>query len=98
MDKSNNIEEFYYQLYGLTLRSNQPLPGLKFTSNQLPQLEINLAAKEAFEISHLAENIAGNYNFSRQIKVTDEGTNYQLCFYGCGEAVIFDIATDGKKI
>ena len=27
-DKSDNIEEFYYQLYGLTLQSNQPLTGL----------------------------------------------------------------------
>ena len=97
-DFSDNIEEFYYQLYGLTLRSNQPLPGLKFSGNKIPQVEINLTAKEAFEMSHLAEDIAGNYNFSRQTTVTTEGKNYQLCFCGCGKAVIFDIAATGKKI
>ena len=97
-DKSDNIEEFYYQVYGLTLRSNQPLPGLKFSSNKLPQVEINLTAKEAFEMSHLAEDIADNYNFSWQTRVTDEGNNYQLCFYGGGEASSFDIAPSGRKI
>lgn len=98
MSKFDNIEEFYYQLYGLTLRSNQPLPGLKFSSNKIPQVEINFTAKEAFEMSHLAEDIAGNYNFSWQTRVTTEGKNYQLCFCGGGEAAIFDIAASGKKI
>ena len=69
----DNIEEFYYQLYGLTLRSNQPLPGLKFSGNKIPQVEINLTSKEAFEIPHLAEDTPGNHNFSWQTKVTSEG-------------------------
>ena len=97
-DKSDNIEAFYYQLYGLTLCSNQPLPGLKSSSSKIPQIEINLTAKEAFEISHLTEDIAGNHNFIWQTKVTNEGKNYQLCFCGCGKAAIYDIAASGKKI
>ncbi|WP_414623436.1 serine/threonine protein kinase [Calothrix sp. CCY 0018] len=97
-DFSDNIEEFYYQVYGLTLRSNQPLPGLKFIDNKLSQVEINLTTKEGFEMSHLAEDIAGSYNFSLKTRVTTEGKNYQLCFCGGGEAAIFDIAASGKKI
>ncbi|MGB3655490.1 MAG: hypothetical protein WBA41_30365, partial [Rivularia sp. (in: cyanobacteria)] len=97
-DKSDNIEEFYYQLYGLTLRSNQPLPGLKFSGNKIPQVEINLTAKEAFEMPHLAEEIAGSYNFSWQTRVTSEGKNYIRFCGGGGEAAIFDISADGKNI
>lgn len=97
-DKSDNIEEFYYQLYGLTLRSNQLLPGLKSSSNKIPQVEINLTAKEVCEIPHLAEDIAGNYNFSWQTKVTSEGKNYQRSFCSGDKAAIFDIAASGNKI
>ena len=97
-DKSDNIEAFYYQLYGLTLRSNQPLPGLKFSSNKIPQVEINLTAKEAFEMPHLAEDIAGNHHFSWQTRVTSEGKSYQCSSYSGDQAAIYDIAASGKKI
>lgn len=88
-------EVFDYQVYGLTLRANQPLPGLIATSTPASvDIEVDLAGDGIAEIN---PDEKPDYFFKWQTQQKANGTYYQLQFRTCGR-VNFEINPTGSKI
>ncbi|MGB7442668.1 MAG: hypothetical protein WA919_16515 [Coleofasciculaceae cyanobacterium] len=93
MDKSDNIEAFYYQIYGITLSSNQPLPILTPASTfTATNIKVHLTEGN---LSNSEKKIhpRGWYQ-----KHTAEGIYYCLSLGGSKEKLDVKIAPDGKQI
>lgn len=96
-DKSDNIEAFYYQLYGLTLRSNIPLPGLISTpKNTLLNVEVKITGDTQTLL--LQKALTANYDFGCQTKTKADGNYIHLWYRSDYGRLDFEINSTGSKI
>lgn len=98
LNSSNPV--FYYQVYGITISSNQPLPGLVATSASTPadlwvELEEDKPSSPTQRV--IEEALTDRFGWQIGTKTKANGTYYQLSFHGYG-TVEFEISPTGNKI
>lgn len=89
----------HYQIYGITLSSNQPLPILiaaSKTSTTTVDVEVNITECELLDQDIKAEN--KHYRSGWYTKQKADGIYYCLSLRGGNEILDVEIAPDGKKI
>lgn len=88
-------QPLYYQVYGLTLRTNQRLPILPSASTTATaDVEVNLAEGDLSELSHQDNE----YDSGWQTRQKASGTYYNLLLRGSSETLDVEIAPTGKQI
>lgn len=103
MGKSGNIEAFYYQVYGLTLRSNQLLPGLKPFDESKDVCDISIHQTRIWEESPMPVPLSTwqpNSKHPRlQTAILKEETYLLLSFIGDKQAYAeFVINPNGEQV
>jgi hypothetical protein len=88
-------EALYYQVYGLTLRSNRPLPILVPTSTTTrADVEVNLVEGELSGRSHLDKQYRSGWHTQQKA----DNIYYCLSLRGSSEILDIEIAPTGKQI
>ena len=101
-DFSDNIEEFYYQVYGLTLRSNQLLPGINPLSEPT-DCDVSIHQTRTWEESPMPVPLSAWQPSSKypqlQTATLEEGTYLLLSFIGDEQAYSeYVINPNGKQV
>lgn len=85
----------HYQIYGITLRTNQRLPILPPASTTVTaDIEVNLAEGDLSALSHQDKEYDSGWQTQQKV----DGTYYYLSLHGNSESLDVEIAPTGKQI
>ncbi|MEH2459479.1 serine/threonine protein kinase [Nostoc sp.] len=94
---SNGREVFYYQIYGLTLRTNQPLPSLVSASTNAPvDIEVETTGETQSELLQLA--LTADYSYDWHTENKSDGAYIHLCYHSDYGKLALEINPIGNKI
>ncbi|MEH1908961.1 serine/threonine protein kinase [Nostoc sp.] len=97
MDSNRHYQFYYYQIYGLTLRTNQPLPSLvSASSNALVDVYIEITGETQPELLPFA--LTADYSYDWQTETKIDGAYIHLWYHSNYGRLDFEINPSGTKI
>ncbi|WP_257236863.1 hypothetical protein [Nostoc sp. 'Peltigera malacea cyanobiont' DB3992] len=96
MENNRHCQFYYYQIYGLTLRTNQPLASLVPTSENAPvDVEVEITGETQLELLPLA--LTADYFYDWQIETKTDGAYIHLWYHSNYGTLDFEINPSGNR-